>query len=455
MDKRYRVIFVCPHWKAPGNVGHLRAKRMVGWLASAGYFVSVIRAGNSSRVTKAPSFGEVITVRDPLNIWGDFADDQHLTQLDESGVATDRKSSSVGIPFQQKQRNPSSLRRTIAYHMFLPDLTRPWAELVCRNQHVLNASGKALWFLSSSPPESAHLAAKRLAMAMHGNFVMDMRDGWLDEPMKELLRTSRIHRWREKRLEKRCLEVADSIVVTSASWKKMLIKRYPQVTGKTHVILNAVPADELIESIDTFIKKELRTDSELEKMSPIKLLHAGRFSSSRPERNIDDLLNPIFEYISTEKRRSICVSLMGDLDFNEEDQISTWKQRFDTLGVEFLRTPFLPHKKALIEFAQADLLLLLSASNSSIPAKFYDYLATGKPILAAALPDSAVWDLGTDIPQVYLMDISNPVEAVRTLQKTFNDIESGNVSFRIPRELKPEHQCNDFLELFRLPGEVN
>jgi len=449
MDRAYRVVFDCPHWKAPGNVGHLRAKRMVSWLASAGYFVSVIHAGKRSRVTISTDFGEVITVADPLKIWGDYSDDFFLARLDDFNVDLLEPKSSSQNRYSQKQRKANSFRRTLAYHLFIPDLTRPWAERVIRDRNVLRASENALWFLSSSPPESAHLAAQKLAQRTKGNFIMDMRDGWLDEPMKELLRSSKIHNWREKRLERKCVESAKSIIVTSDCWGELLTGRYSEIKTKTCTILNAVPGEDRIAAL-----KGDNLKAEAPKFSPLHMLHAGRFSSSRPERNIDDLLEPILNYVKRSAHIPLTLTLMGTLEPDEQQKVNIWKHRFAAADTNVNRVSQVPHEAALHLYADADLLLLLSSSKCSIPAKFYDYLVSGKPILAATIPDSAMWVLADKIPQVYLLDITKSDESAQRIAQILDEIKVGKVSAQIPIELKPEHMRNDFLKLFSMPSET-
>lgn len=70
MDKSRSVLFICPHWDMPGNVGVLRAKRMVNWLLEEGFRVNIIRAGIKNSSVEA-DFGRVITIADPLKIYGE------------------------------------------------------------------------------------------------------------------------------------------------------------------------------------------------------------------------------------------------------------------------------------------------------------------------------------------------------------------------------------------------
>src|SRR5690606_12470965 len=108
--------------------------------------------------------------------------------------------------------------------------------------------------------------------------IMDMRDGWLDEPMKPLLRNNSFQKYREGRLEKRFVERATYITLTSENWKELLTKRYPEIKSKVIVLPNTYPEFAGEAPVST-------NDGELliDGKESYTLVHAGRLSSSRPE----------------------------------------------------------------------------------------------------------------------------------------------------------------------------
>jgi hypothetical protein len=66
----------------------------------------------------------------------------------------------------------------------------------------------------------------------------------------------------------------------------------------------------------------------------------------------------------------------------------------------------------LHELAKESGLVLLSSSQGSIPAKFYDYLSAGRPMLGIAPRDSAAWVAMSHVPQAYAVDPAAPDAAV-------------------------------------------
>ena len=159
-------------------------------------------------------------VRDPLGLHGDPPED-----------AKNR----------QTPREYNALVRLAALLAFNPDPAILWSRAMARHPEVLKYGAGARFVLSSSPPESAHVGTALLARRLRAELVVDMRDGWLDEPLKEVLERSALQRWREGRLEKRVLERADRIFVTSETWKTMLAARLPFTRHKTTVLTNCYP----------------------------------------------------------------------------------------------------------------------------------------------------------------------------------------------------------------------
>lgn len=423
MDKSRSVLFICPHWDMPGNVGVLRAKRMVNWLLQEGFRVNIVRAGLKHSSVEA-DFGRIITIADPLKIYG-----ESLTTLD---VNSEKKT------FTQLTRKPNKFRRWLAYAIFTPDLTLPWATKVSFNKEVLQLSKSCTWVLASSPPESAFLAASRIARYSGAKFIMDMRDGWLDEPMKPLLQSSSIQKMRERRLEKKMTAQASTIFVTSDTWKSMLLSRYPQIANKTVTLTNAYPSVVLLEP-----------NPAKEKSDRIQLLHAGRISSSRPERKLSVMMYPLLD-LAINSAYKLDLTFLGNLVDEEELEILDWKQQFELHGCQILRHHQLPHTDALEMMETSDILLLINASKASIPAKFFDYVACKTPIICATPANSALQKAAQGIPQCFCFDPASP-DKLDKLSVFIDTVIKNEISATVPEQFKLDYLKQIFIKSFTTP----
>jgi hypothetical protein len=244
---------------------------------------------------------------------------------------------------------------------------------------------------------------------------MDMRDGWLVEPLKPLLRSSALHRFRERRLEKWCLSVASIITVTSNNWKTMLADRYPPFSTKMHVLTNAAPDP---------------VDAEHTSQPIPELVYAGRLFSSRPERQTPDL-NKILARLPNHR-----FTIIGHLIPEEHQQIKQFG---------WGHIPFIPRESMLPRLSEASGLVFLSTSHGSIPAKWYDYLATGRPILGICTPESAAWEAMSGINHAFAVDPDNPDQDV--LNAFYRALSTSHQS-AIPARFSSETVRAQFMSLF-------
>ncbi|MCP4277846.1 MAG: glycosyltransferase family 4 protein, partial [Gammaproteobacteria bacterium] len=209
-----------------------------------------------------------------------------------------------------------------AYWLFNPDPGILWARAAASHPAVQKLATGALFVLSSSPPESAHIGAATLAKKLRAELIIDMRDGWLDEPLKSLLHDSRLQRWREGRLERSILQQADKIFVTSPVWKTLLEDRLPFTHDKTVVLTNAYPPEDL------FNIKQARKRSV---NGPIRLVHAGRFTGSSLSRRVRHLLEPLLMGLGVTVTPGI-VTLLGRLETADLEEVSHLQSRFQSKG---------------------------------------------------------------------------------------------------------------------------
>ncbi len=384
------VVLLAPWWQDPAHVGNIRLKRHVKWFQEAGWHVVLVDSGHEYSIQDDPGLTH-ITIADPIRM--------HVKPTED------------GPP----PRKPNALRRWLAYVLLVPDPSILWARRVLAHPVIRHAVRSADLITSSSPPEAAFLACATFSKRYGIPFWMDMRDGWIDEPLKPLLRSSALQRFRERRLETWCLSVASIITVTSDNWKTMLAERYPQFSTKMHVITNAAP-----ESVGA------------EHTSPSfpELFYAGRLFSSRPERQTPDL-NKILALLPKHR-----FTIIGHLIPEERKQVKQF-------GWGYI--PFIPRKSMLPRLSEASGLVFLSTSHGSIPAKWYDYLATGRPILGIATPGSAAWDAMSGIDHAFAVDPENPDKEVL---KAFNLSLTVKEPASVPARFSEESVRDTFMTLF-------
>lgn len=418
-----KAIVICPFWGDLSNVGRPRVERFVRWLYEAGYSVVIVRAGARDDCHDT-DWGAEITVRDPLGLYG-------------AGSAP-----SGGA--RRRQWIPAGFRRWVADTLFLPEPTIVWAARVARSSVVQAAASKASWVLSSSPPESAHVAALRVSRKVSAPLLVDMRDGWVDEPLRPALATSRLRQWFEGRQERGVLLHASRVLVTSDGWQRMLEKRLPFVRGRVRVLTNAYPQkmpepQELLSSG--------RSDGRL------VLLHSGRFTGSSPSRMAGSLLDVLLSAASSQQPADIVA--VGRMRPADEAQIAAFCPRFEAQNWRLRSAQPVAREEALRLIQQADGLLLLSTSEAAVPSKFFEYMAARRPILVLTPRDSAVWRIAKNLRQAYLVDSLDRGAGIYTVREFLRAAAGSQTHYDLPAEFTEQSLQSAFLSHLNRGNQVH
>jgi len=368
-----KAILFVPFWGQEGHIGNLRVDRFRRWLISDDYYVVIIKAGITGKINKTP-WGVEITVKDPLGLYKDKKDNDNLTT----------------------HRKPNKLRRKLAYLLFNPDPGIVWSRLAAANSIVYEYVNDADFIMSSNPPESSHIGAWRLATRCGIPHIVDMRDGWLDEPLKPILRKSRIRRWLEARIERKILLNSVAIMVSSDVWKELLCNRIKDVRHKITTLTNGYPV--------TDKKYKFQSDYP-ETKNELLLVHGGKFTGSDPRRSPVALLEPLLsEIVGSDTVGAI--KLIGSLSNDERQIINKYKDRFKENGWR-IDCPGPLLRDELIElFYKANGLLLLSVTYAQIPGKLFEYIPAGRPIFVVTQSNSATWRVCEKLPQAFLLDLT-------------------------------------------------
>jgi glycosyltransferase involved in cell wall biosynthesis len=225
---------------------------------------------------------------------------------------------------------------------------------------------------STFPISSAQVIGARLQERLHVPWVADFRDPMATQtyPHDPALRV----RWR--RIQDVTFERASCVTVTAPGAAEFYRRMYPSLdAGRLAVIENG---------FDPGLLTEPAAAGSAAVPGRAVFLHSGILYPR--ERNPE----PFFRALRTLldrgliSRDSVCVRLRAS---GFDDRFAALAA---SLGVSDLieLAPALPYEEALREMSEASALLLFQARvcNDQIPAKAYEYLAAGRPILGLADP---------------------------------------------------------------------
>jgi hypothetical protein len=123
-----------------------------------------------------------------------------------------------------------------------------------------------------------------------------------------------------------------------------------------------------------------------------------------------------------------------------EDRRGLFTQRGGQLEV----VDAVPRREMMRIPHEVDGLLLPSASLAAIPSKLFEYLPTGKPILAVTKGGSAIWRIGERVPQIYLVDTATSVDS-SMVQWFLSTCQNGLARDERPREFGESHLSELFV----------
>lgn len=196
--------------------------------------------------------------------------------------------------------------------------------------------------------------------------VLDYRDQWSLNCAYRSSRLFFLHRF----VDAKVLQAADSIVFASPDIQREYAEKFPISLPKTVVIPNSYDPDDF---------QGMKTRRKNEKFI---IAYAGSFYAPR---SANPFLNALVELHREAKIHTANFKLLL-MGFYEE-------RLFNSDGLYKLIDfkGMVPHADTLHHLAQSDALLLIVANEhrANIPAKLYEYLAIGRPILLLCPPGAA------------------------------------------------------------------
>lgn len=272
--------------------------------------------------------------------------------------------------------------------------------------------------LTSSQPYVAHLAGLAAKRATGIPWVADFRDPWTHSWARSWP-SWRAFRW-EERAEEEVLAAADAAVANTPGSRTEWLARRPWMDPRRIVVAR-----------NGYDPEDLRVAPAAKPEGEFRIVHAGSFRARPPgaepagaraalrwrgpEPVPYDLSThsplPLFRAVAASGDPSLRVRLVGSVD-------PRWRETARSLGIED-RVDFagyLPHREAAAEVLAADLLWLPAITRrdggpvSNVPAKTYEYLGSGRPVLAYAGPGD-VRDTVSGRPRCRVADPADPAAA--------------------------------------------
>ena len=358
-----RVLVISYYWPPSGGSGVQRWVKFSKYLPSEGW----------QPVIYTPENPELSAVDDTLA--GEIPPEVEVIKrpiLEPYGIyrkLTGKKGGSEVNAINSSKKKSISL--FIRGNFFIPDPRCFWIEPSVKFLKKYVAEHPVDVIVSTAPPHSMHLIARKLSLATGIPWIADFRDPWTKMFYFKHLGLTKFSEWRHHKLEKKVLD--DATVIVSVS--PFVQREFKEMTS-TPVALVTNGYDE-----DDF-------EGPAEKDGFFNITHTGLFSKDGNPENLWTVLGEM-------KRRDdkfaslLRIRLVGKTDGEVLDSI-----REAGLWENVVNLGYQPHKTAVAEQCRASFLILPirmePESKSVLPGKIFEYLASRRPILGIDDKDGAM-----------------------------------------------------------------
>jgi glycosyltransferase involved in cell wall biosynthesis len=365
MAPRRRAVLFAYYYPPLGGAGSLRAASFVRHLSAFGWDVTVVTPRNGV-YGRDPSLDDGSASGTTVIRTGTWEPSVLLRRLRRSG---DEGVSSQAGPWVDDARVGAigdTVRRIARRMLYFPDSSRGWIGPAWRAARKAHRAAPFDLVLSSSPPVSAHVAALRFRRSEGIPWVADWRDAWMDR-----LEADSPLRTRGLALERELILGADGIVAASDGLLELLRRKAPtSVPGGT--VRNGWEA--AAEGAPPIAPAESAADAPT-------VLHAGTVYGR--SQDLAPFLRALTRVRETSGARAPRLLLAGKVDPYTRGMVESGAaaEGATVLG-------FRGHAEVVALQRAATGLLLLGwqgegeVASTIVPAKTYEYLAAGRPVLA-------------------------------------------------------------------------
>ena len=364
MTAEQRVLLVTYHFPPDQEVGALRGEKFVKHLPEYGWRPQVLTVDPRCygfTGTASPLRGVERTA-----VWPNLRDAYRAARtLAVRRAPGDPKDASFEEQDRQAPGPVAALKRTLRSLLCWPDHAVGWWPPAVLASRRLMRQARYEALITTGPPHIAHLVG--LALSRRDvRWIVDLRDPWVDNPGKPRSARSGISDELDRRSERAVLTRAAAIIVGTDRFRLEIVRRYPELSSRVHVIPAGVDPDDF---------------SGISRV-PARKFTVAHFGELYYRRSPE----PLFAGLSTlvhegaVRRDELEIILAGEI----RDGIDATALAERAGLAELVRLPgLLPRRQALQLMASSGALVLLAqAQPLQLPAKAFEYWAAGPPIIA-------------------------------------------------------------------------
>jgi glycosyltransferase involved in cell wall biosynthesis len=366
---RHKLLIVSYLFPPVGGIGVQRALSLAKYLPRCGFEVHILKGTNAGGPVHDPDLLRQV----PPEVL------VHQAWSPEVPFAIRQKlwSRIKARPTSQQPRNATGTERHVGFlekvikRVLCPEPEILWVPFAMRQARRIIRQHRIGSVLVTVPPFSALLVGTAMKRAFPSiKLISDFRDEWLSFYLKDFEFQNNDHtRRRATDIERETVEYSDLVVAVNQSSRDEIRRRYPREPDrKFQVVSNGYDPE-------VFAAFEPRPNP----LPRMLITHMGTLYKTASPRYFLDAMDRLPEEIRTKAE----TRFLGRVSDTERALLDNRKHLVNVMG-------FMPQAEALKWTEETDYLLLTMTNEISVPGKLFEYMATGKPILAVTPRGSEV-----------------------------------------------------------------
>jgi glycosyltransferase involved in cell wall biosynthesis len=300
------------------------------------------------------------------------------------------------------------LKRWVLSLLKIPDAHTGWLPIAVPAGIAAVCRHRVEHIVSSAPHWTNHLIGLCIALVTRRPWTAHFRDPWMGVSFWKPVSTLSLAI--ESALEALVVKRATNVVCVTEMHRRMLLERYPrQPPSKFSVVTNGFDEDEWGPPPPGRSRRPAES-------TRFVIAYVGSVYHGRTPFPVLRALRTLADAGAVDPAR-VRMDLIGWCDVAEGRHVADVVRELRLQEVVDLVGP-VPRRYALARMSAADLLLLIEDTPYQIPAKTYEYLRAGRPILAMAGP-GAIGELLRDVPGAVVVDRDDSAGIAKALQAEF------------------------------------
>jgi glycosyltransferase involved in cell wall biosynthesis len=368
-----KVLIVTYYWPPSGGAGVQRWLKFAKYLPESGWQPVILTVDPA--YASYPQHDEELLKEIPQNL-------EIFSTKSSTGVFSTYKkiTGKKEIPYGgfANESNPGLIQKIFRFirgNFFLPDARVGWNRFAYRKALRIIHDQNIGYVITTSPPHSTQLIGLKLKKKLNIKWIADLRDPWTDIYYSGEMYPTFLARRKNRLLESRVLLSADRVIATCNTTRDLFRSKLKGNLQYENVITvtNGFDPDDF---------KNITSVPEV-----FTITYIGTIA-----KNYDiDVLTKAIDYCAANNGQVINLCFIGRTDEYTAGVLRGNK------NISLSLIPYMEHRKAMEFLGRSAALLLVIPSGKKItemiPGKLFEYLASGRPVIAIGSHSSDVAEI--------------------------------------------------------------